>query len=258
MKRHGRLPQLLLSTIIAAAALICNAEPTKLQSKKPSLEQAKADYARADKALNAAWAEIKKTPDKRRFESLRWDQRRWIGYRDYFSREVLMRDYNITADKLKQRPEHWQSMTDITRERLSVLRSIISSRKKRLDLTGIWTDGYGGHMSIVALGGDKIAFSIDVVRGPTHHLGSIGGLAERNGDMIRFSDGEADSKYKKKSSWVTLVRQGDHIEVITANAQFYCGARAYFDGNYYRIGDLGKIQRDRLAKEARGQSGDKK
>ena len=258
MKRSYRyLPQLLLSAIVAVAALICNAESNKPQNRKPSLEQAKADYARADKSLNTAWEELQKTPDKRRFESLRWDQRRWIGYRDYFSGEVVMRDYNIPAGKLKQRLEHWQSMTDITRQRLDILRSIISARKKQLELTGIWSDGYGGYLNIVTLGDGKIAFSIDVVRGPTHHLGSLGGLAKQNGDIIRFTDAETKSKGDKETAWLTEIRRADHIEVITANAQPYCGARAYFDGDYYRIGDLRKIQRERMLKAVRGQSGDK-
>ncbi len=256
-RSYRYLPKVVLSVIVAAAALVCSAKPSKPQDSEPSLEQAKADYIRADKALNAAWEEFKKTPDKRRFESLRWDQRRWIGYRDYFSGEVLMRDHNIPAGKLKQRAEHWKSMTDITRQRISILRSIISARKKRLELTGMWTDGYGGHMDIVTLGDGKIAFSIEVVRGPTHHLGSLTGLADKNGSIIRFSDAETEPK-KEKATWLTAIQRGDHIEVITANSHYYHGMRAYFDGDYYRIGDLKKIQRDRIVKNVRSRSGDKK
>jgi uncharacterized protein YecT (DUF1311 family) len=243
---------LLLALLLAV--LLCPATAWPEQDK-PSLAEAKAAYKEADRALNAAYQSAKAELSEDAFEDLKTKQRGWIRYRDYFSNDVLIRDDPSLADvDLTQTAIHWQTMAGITEQRTAILQSIVGSELgKDFPLTGRWIDGFGGYLNIVEQDG-QIAFEIDVVRGPTHHLGHIAGRAQVNGQLIRYSDGgEDDGKgYTRKPAWVTFLQRPDHIELITANAQYYCGARAYFDNDYYRVGDLTDEDRQRVLKQAAG------
>lgn len=227
------------------------------EQDQPSLEEAKAAYEQADKDLNGVYQLAKAELPERAFEDLKTKQRGWIRYRDFFSDEVLRRDDPVLAEAdLTQEVDYWQRMSGITQERTAILRAIIAAyRGEEKPLGGRWIDGFGGYLDIVEQDG-QVAFEIDVVRGPTHHLGNIAGIAEVNGQLVRFNDGgEDDGKgYIRKPAWVTFLKRTDHLELITAGAQYYCGARAYFDNDYYRVGDLTDEDRKRVLKRAAGEA----
>ncbi|MBN1554855.1 MAG: DUF1311 domain-containing protein [Phycisphaerae bacterium] len=250
---HRRFSRGILCFLAVVTAVVCYGFSEGKKPIKPTLEETKAAYAQADKALNAAWKQIEtKWKDKPlRLETLREKQRHWIRYRDYHSNEMVMRDYNLTAEILKNSVEHWQTMTHITRVRTQILRAILDAAKNPPELTGTWTDGYGGSLTLVKVNDDQVAFTIDVVRGPTYHLGNLWGLAEINDGIIRYTDKQNQKKYKKKPTWLTWIDRGNHLELLEANSHFYCGARAYFSGDYYRVGDVTQAQRQRVLKQAR-------
>ncbi|MFK7788071.1 MAG: lysozyme inhibitor LprI family protein [Phycisphaeraceae bacterium] len=246
--------QYILLTLVLVALLwpVC----AFAEQAKPSLAQAKATYEQNDRDLNKAYKSVKAELPEHTFAELKAKQRGWIHYRDFFCDEVIRRDSpRLAKADLTKEVVYWQRMSGITHERTAILRAILSAHQgKEKPLTGRWIDGYGGYLNIVEQG-DKIAFEIDVVRGPTYHLGNLAGVAERNGQLIRFNDGgEDDGKgYVRKPAWVTFIHRANHIELITAGAQIYCGARAYFDNDYYRVGDLTEKARKQVLKQAGGE-----
>ena len=248
----SRLP-LLIALVLAVFLHPVTAWP---EQDKPSLAEAKAAYKEADRALNAAYESAKAELAEHDFEDLKTKQRSWIRYRDDFTNDSLRwNDPALAGADLTQVVAYWQRMERITRERTGILRSIVGSELgKDFPLTGRWIDGFGGYLDIVEQDGQEAAFEINVTRGTTHHSGQIAGLAKANGRILRYSDGgEDDGKgYVRKPAWVTLIRRHDHIELISVNAQHYCGARAYFDSDYYRVGDLTEEDRKRVLESAAG------
>src|SRR5205085_5056432 len=74
MSRVWKLSAAILLTLTAFA-------PAKEQKSK-SLEEAKAAFAKADKALNEAWAATKKSLAEPDFAELQVKQRDWVKYRE--------------------------------------------------------------------------------------------------------------------------------------------------------------------------------
>jgi hypothetical protein len=74
-----------------------------------------------------------------------------------------------------------------------------------------------------------------VVRGPTYHIGSIGGSAKWNGSTAHFSIQALD---EEGGTWLTFLKWGVKLEIIGENTSSFHGARAYFDGEYIRVSEL--------------------
>ncbi|MFA9479715.1 hypothetical protein ACERK3_15620 [Phycisphaerales bacterium AB-hyl4] len=105
---------------------------------------------------------------------------------------------------------------------------------------GLWTDGNGGTLRVVDRG-DTILFDLDVMRGPTAHVGYIAGQAERNRTLARFSDKDRFIPEKPDddaATWLTFIHRGDTLELAGVHTQPYHGARAFFDGHYTQVGPL--------------------
>ena len=255
MKRHQiGIAGLLVCLTIAALAIASTDKPAPT---KPTLAQLKTAYQKVDQELNSVWKEVKAKLEKQRFEALLWDQRCWIRYRDARAGYWLMRNYDVkvTIKQLQKTNEHWETLTGITQERIQILRSILNAQGESLTLTGVWTDGSGGIMVLSETNG-KIEFNVDVCRGPTHHLGNIYGVAKKNSSIIRYSDKTTKPKEKKDVTWITCIVRNDHIELIGSNTSYYHGARAYFDGKYYRVGEVSKAARLRLSKHIKNPEDD--
>lgn len=127
---------------------------------------------------------------------------------------------------------------------------------KSKDWDGQYRDGYGGRLAMVRRGA-KLHFVLEVVRGPTHHTGSITGVAEVNGAMARFA-GEAPGD--ERPTWLSFLknRNGDgRVEIIGENTQPFHGARAYFDGHYLRVAELSPQEKEEVEAEADGGEGEK-
>ena len=202
------------------------------QGQSSGLAEAKAAFAKADRALNEAWTAIKKALPQKIFEDLKAQQRGWIESRDRAALEASSNPQDATAGK--QSAAYWQTAARLTETRAQWLRRLADNEDD--PLTGLWTDGDGGSLEIVARN-EKLFFVFSVVRGQSLHVGAIAGTASWNRPLGWFSDKgrEAD---KPEESNLAFVEKERHLEVIGANTSYYHGARAYFDGSYYKIAPL--------------------
>lgn len=200
-----------------------------------TVEQAQAEFEQADAELNAAWGQVKAALDERRFAPVQIEQRQWIQDRDRWADHVA--ELGKVGD---QAIVHWTERTRMTRMRTEILNSIANPVKADDPWTGRWIDGGGGTLLILAQE-DAIRFCIDVVRGPTYHLGYLAGVAPVNENLARFSDAATADQRKREQfgeTWLTFMRRSHSLELLTANTGYYHGARAYFYGEYYRVAPL--------------------
>lgn len=199
------------------------------------VEQAKAEFEQADIELNAAWSRVKAALDERRFAKVQVEQRQWIKDRDRWA------DYVAELGKVgDQGIVHWTERTRMTRMRTEILNAIAKPVQGDDPWTGRWIDGGGGTLLIQARE-SEIQFRIDVVRGPTYHLGYMAGVAPVNENLARFTDAQTADQAKRETlgeTWLTFMRRNDRLELLTANTGYYHGARAYFYGEYYRVAPL--------------------
>lgn len=213
--------------VLAAAAA--------LFAQELSLDEAKADFTAADKTLNAIYAKAKADLPEHLFAELQQDQRDWISYRDHRSEQAAAFDGGAAEGAEKTTAEYWSSMAGITAERVEIIAGWMKWDGFAHEWEGIWSDGQGGRLAILQNEDGRFAFALDVVRGPTYHLGNIGGSAEWNGITARFTTPSLD---EEGETWLTFLKRGIKLEVIGENTSSFHGVRAYFDGVYVRISEL--------------------
>lgn len=218
-----------------------------------NVEQAKTLYEGTERKLNEAWAKLRQTLPKQEWDDIRDQQQNWVDYRDYFCNEVLRRDLNdpaMTDDQLYNTVEYWRRMRQMTEERTLILRAISDERRYGdSDWTGRWIDGQGGCLLLLE-GDDGIFFELQVVRGPTHHTGGIAGHAAVDGRIAHFQDRRPPEPTTTLGgpTRLTFTNQNRYLQVFGTNTFYYHGARAYFDGSYFRVADLTTDERTRMPK----------
>ena len=74
-------------------------------------------------------------------------------------------------------------------------------------------------------------------------------MASWNTPLGWFSD-KGRNKEKPEESNLTFVSRGNVLEIIGANTSYYHGARAYFDGEYCKVGKLDEKQKAEVTKAA--------
>lgn len=224
-------------------------------SPTPTLAQAKATYKHHDALLNRAYQQAKTIMPEVGFKSLQQDQRRWIGYRDFESKLSVDPDFWRYKDEIKtgyftSHLDYWQTMNWLTQERTKILLYIVACHQgKKQPLTGRWRDGYGGEIQMVETQ-KAVAFSIEVVRAPTRHTGSLTGYAYHDlyRNIMAFSDrGKVYADESTREPAILIFnRKVDRLTVHGVNSHYYCGARAYFDNDYYRVDDLTEQEKARV------------
>lgn len=220
--RWLKLAAVLALPLLAAAA----------EEKPKTLAEAKAEFTKADKALNEAWAAAKKALlEESEFAELQVRQRIWLQYREV---QALGANRDNGEPEGKQTVAAFETGAALTRSRADWLRGRI--RNEGESLTGLWIDSFGGTLEIVQEK-EKLFFVIEVVRGPTFHTGSIAGVATWNSPLGWFSDKGRD-KEKTEESNLVFISRGNVLEIVGANTTYYHGARAYFDGEYCKAGEL--------------------
>jgi len=206
-----------------------------------TLEEARATFEKADSKLNAEWKKLASTLPEWSFKELQEEQRTWRNYRDAAAEEEAIRQGGASEGQEAETPEYWSTRTLITAARVRMLEGFLKQGADD-DWSGEWIDGYGGRMNIVQ-DGKHFFFTIDVVRGPTYHVGSIAGQARINGDHARFTDANnAERPSEDEETWLDFQLSNPRIEVRGINTGWYHGVRAYFDGTYIRVGPLSKEQ----------------
>lgn len=227
-------------TLILAMQVTSPAE----EEKPKTLADAKAAFAKADKALNAAWAAAKAALSEPEFAALQMKQRDWVKYRDDGARGE---DRNMTDAEAKKSPEYYETAAEMTQSRADWLRGRVKNDTDPV-ITGVWSDSFGGTLEIVQEK-ERLHFVLGVVRGPTLHIGSLAGVATWNDPLGWFSD-KGREKEKTEETNLAFVRRGFVLEIIGANTSHYHGARAYFDGDYCKVAELDAKQQAEVIKSA--------
>ena len=223
------------------------AESLQAQDEKPpSLPEAKAAFAKADRALNQAWSAAKAADSGHALAHLTQRQREWLEFRDhragYESEQAGQKD--------AKRSVVWHTTAaELTESRVEWLRGWTQTTKAADEtLTGVWIDSFGGTMRLVQED-RRLLFTVEVVRGPTYHMGGVAGVASWNERIGWWSDKGSNPEKADESNLAFVSRDGT-LEVVGANTSEYHGARAYFDGIYCKVAPLAAAEQAEVIKSA--------
>lgn len=217
------------------------------EGKEPTLAEAKAAFAKADRALNEAWAAAKKALPESVMAELTIRQRAWVEFRDRRAR-LETPEPESDAAAARRSPVYFATAAQLTDDRVKWLRG--RTKGEGDTLTGSWIDSYGGTVEIVEEK-NRLLFVFSVVRGHTFDLGSLAGVATWNERIGWFSDkGRDKDKDKADETNLSFTRRDGEIEVIGANTSHYHGAHAYFDGLYCKVASLDDKQKAAVIKAA--------
>lgn len=195
------------------------------------LAWAKARFKSTDDLLNTTYKRvIASSPD--RAKSLRDSQRDWIKYRDDMAGFGL-------EDPVEKSPSYWNQRTEHTVTRIEFLQAWAGEFKVNSNPAGTYRDFHGGHLTVLP-GKKKFEFQMEVVRGPSSHLGNIEGEA-------RWLDKKI-AEFRDESDPPAVIRftfeERGIVKVEGENTSEYHGARAYFDGTYYKVSDEAEIRHE--------------
>lgn len=204
---------------------------------------AQAEFARFDRTLNEVYARARADLSEWDFEKVREEQREWIEYRDQRAEAAARFDGGAEEGKERENVEYWNALGWLTETRIEILRGWIRADDFSKTWEGAWIDGYGGELLVAEGAKGDLLFTLEVVRGPTYHLGNIGGIAKANVRTARFS---TKDEVVEEETWLTFLLQGRRLEVIGENTMPFHGARAYFDGKYVRVRELTAEDRKRI------------
>ena len=244
------------AAVMLAVAAAAVAREDEASEKPPTLAEAKAQFAKADRELNQAWSVAKAAVAGSTLAELTQSQRDWLEFRN----ESAQRESEQAGEKDPKRSATWHSIAAaLSVSRAEWLRGRALAAKEPLDtLTGRWVDSFGGLMRIVHqpgatnewgdVGVGRLLFDIEVVRGPTYHTGSVAGVATWN-VRIGWWSNKGDPE-KTEESNLAFIDRDSCVEVIGANTMGYHGARAYFDGIYCKAGPLDAEEQAEVIKGA--------
>ncbi len=233
---------------ILLGALVTTVVPVQVESDDgPTLAEAKAAFSQADAELNRAYREVKELLPDWLFDELRAEQKEWLEYRDAAALSDTVFNGGREYDgRETEAPAYWVSLTRATVTRTDMILGWKAKGKEGAGMipwAGFWSDGQGGWLLIEEiLDPKRVRFRMQVVRGPTAHIGGISGIARRNGEAGFFTDeGDPDlhDEDEKAETWLFFEKDfgTPRIEVRGIHTQPYHGARAYFDGTYTRLRD---------------------
>jgi len=238
-------PSVLLHALLCLLLLFTAA---RAEDKPPSLKEAQAEFEKEDRALNAAWESVKKELGESALLSLKSEQKSWVEYRDYAALSPGFSGAPADEAKAKQSAEYFSTAAALTATRTAWLKGLIA-KDAGDSLTGKWNDSYGGSLEIVEKDG-HLHFTIEVVRGPTAHVGGIAGIAAWNTSIGWFSDKGLD-KTKSEETNLSFVMRNGKLQLTGAKTSHYHGARAYFDGDYVKVGSLNAKAQAAVLKSAK-------
>lgn len=230
-------------------ALVVSILPVPAQEKKLTRQQAKAEFEKADKALNEAWAAAKKALSEPEFNQLKEEQRAWVEYRDYLARSPMYTGAEAHDELALDAPEYLHAAAGLEEMRTEWLKGLMREWKPEEALTGRWTDSYGGLIEVVETEG-RLHFVIQCVRGPTSHVGGLSGIASWNAGLGWFSDKGRD-KEKTDETNLCFILRDRKLEVVGANTGYYHGVRAYFGGEYVKTGALSPKEQAKVSRAAK-------
>ena|ERR1700686_2111920 len=230
-----------MSKIKIALTLLCLgifvAPLARGEDEVAKLAQAKERFDAADADLNKAFQDVRSKLSGSALTDLRDRQREWLKHRDYMASDQP-RQNGFEGSDFKQSPDYWEAMADLTKERAAFLRAAFD-RTLPKGITGVYQDSYGGALQLEETA-EGVVFSINVVRGPTTHTGGLTGVATRKGSGAVYKE-KIEPPEDRKPCEVTFAFVDGHIVKLTGkNTEYFHGARAYFDGTYFKVAKLDK------------------
>lgn len=207
------------------------------EDESAKLEQAKQRFAAADADLNKAFQEVRSKLSGNALIDLRDRQREWIKHRDYMAADQP-RQNGFEGSDFKLSPDYWEAMADLTKERTEFLRAAFDSTLPK-GITGVYQDSSGGALQLEETA-QGIVFSINVVRGPTTHTGGLTGVATRKGNSAVYKEKVEPPEERKPCELAFAFVDGHIVKLTGKNTEYYHGARAYFDGTYFKVAKLDK------------------
>lgn len=208
-------------------------------SEADRLKFAREEYAAADAELNRVYGEMRqRLKDKQElWADLQKRQRDWIGYRDNIAEHPATVGSGKPGGK-DSSVEYWQIMASMTETQTGFLK-IFTGDAVPDGPEGQYIDGAGGRLTIRNATVDGFDFAINVVRGPTAHLGDLEGHARVGADGVAlFVDTDKEAFVDGKPCTLRFEFDGKRIQLSGENTMFYHGARAFFDGEYFKEVDL--------------------
>jgi uncharacterized protein YecT (DUF1311 family) len=226
-----------IAFLICAGLLFSAGAAISAEDEAAKLDQARQRFAAADADLNKTFQEVRGKLRENAATELRDRQREWLKHRDYIASDQP-RQNGFEGTDVKQSPDYWEAMADLTKERAEFLHAAFNPALPK-GITGVYQDSYGGALQLEETA-QGLVFSINVVRGPTTHTGGLSGVATLQGRVATYKEkvGPADDR---KPCELTFAFSDGHIAKVTGkNTGYYHGARADFDGTYFKVAKLEK------------------
>lgn len=220
-----------------AGITLLGATPTFAEEKAAKLEQAKHRFALADAELNKTFEALREKLGGDEFRDLRDRQRKWIGYRDYMASDQP-RQNGFEGSDPKKSPDYWKASADLTEERSRFLRASFDPSLPK-GISGVYQDSLGGELRLEETK-EGVAFSINVVRGPTSHTGGLTGMAMLKGGAAVYQEQLETGEDRRPCELTFNLVDGHIVELEGKNTEYYHGARAYFVGTYFKVAKLDK------------------
>lgn len=243
------LSRLLFTLVLGVAFTVISGQSLTAQ-EAPSYRKAKAQFDAADRALNAAYAAAKAALSESEFSALKEDQRAWVEHRDYLARSPMYTGADFQGELPLDSPDYLSAAAELAESRAAWLRARVRSWAAEEDLTGVWSDSYGGRLEVVQREG-ALLFVLTCVRGPTSHTGGLAGTLEWNDPIGWYSDEGLQQGKDDVTNLSFIARDGHLLEVIGANTGHYHGARAYFSGTYVKVEKLSAKAQAKVARAAK-------
>jgi uncharacterized protein YecT (DUF1311 family) len=190
-------------------------------------------YDAADTWLNEIYQQAREKLAAGSFADLKKREAEWIAYRDYFAEQSA--GLNAKTESLPEAVVRLQSLRELTMSRISFIRSLLDDSLP-VGINAVYRDGYGGELHLEKEDGG-IKFQLSVVRGPTAHTGDVGGrvLLKDGTGLYRDPDPPKDEPPAEIRFHILDDRR---VEIKAHNDGYTHGARAYFDGVYFKSGPL--------------------
>ena len=222
---------------IWAGILLSSGAAFSAEEEAAKLKQARQRFAAADADLNKTFQEVRGKLRGNALNNLRDRQREWLKHRDYMASDQP-RQNGFEGSDIKQSPDYWEMMADLTEGRTRFLRAS-SDPSLPKGIAGLYQDSYGGALQLEETK-QGIVFSINVVRGPTTHTGGLTGVAALKGSVAVYREKVEAGEDRKPCELTFAFSDGHLVKVTGKNTEYYHGARAYFDGTYFKVAKLEK------------------
>ena len=190
-------------------------------------------YEAADAWLNEIYLCAKQNLPTGSFVDLKTREAAWIAYRDYFAEQSAGIDAN--AESLPEEIVRLQVLRELTMSRIKFIHSLLNNSLPA-GVNAVYHDEYGGELDLEE-DGHGIKFRLSVVRGPTAHTGDVSGrVILRNGRGIYRDPQPLEGE--KPAEIIFQILDHRRVEIKARNDGYLHGARAYFDGVYFKSGPL--------------------